>query len=66
MDDDRELCFDFINAATGSVITGSDRVAGYRVADFFTCNWLEASEEELKAGYKGPDIEGIGIRWTLY
>jgi hypothetical protein len=56
----REFCF--INGS-GDDVTGTEEVAGYLVQDFFTCDIRTATDEEIRATYKGPDSEGIGVRW---
>jgi hypothetical protein len=55
--------FRFVDA-DGRDITGTDEVVGYNVQDFFNCDVQGATEQELAAGYKGADSDGIGVRWV--
>lgn len=38
---------------------------GYFVRDYFDCAVDDATAEELATAYKGPDCDGIGVRWGV-
>lgn len=38
---------------------------GYLVKDYFDCDVDDATPEELATAYKGPDSDGIGVRWDV-
>jgi hypothetical protein len=42
---------------------GVRRPDGRLVRDYFDCDLESATLDELRAAYKGPDEEGIGVEW---
>lgn len=67
------ITFTWIDAK-GHDIDGTDAVQGYHVTDFFSNNLEEIEREAadtyemnawLESAYRGPDIDGIGLRWTI-
>ena len=64
--------FRFHDAANRDV-TGTDEVAGYHWADYFgdamedvlAAKSVDDADRLLKAAYKGSDVDGIGVVWTL-
>jgi hypothetical protein len=56
--------FRFTNA-NGTDMTGTDAVAGCRFDDYFaTDRDIDAlTDAELRAAYKGPDWNGVGVVW---
>ena len=63
--------FRFIDRG-GRDVTGTAEVAGYHWADYFgeamenvaQADSVGAADALLHAAYKGPDSDGIGVRWT--
>lgn len=53
--------FEFI-AVTGRRAS-SEETQGYAFRDFFDCDIETATDEELSTYYRGPDCDGIGVRW---
>lgn len=49
----------------------AENTEGYNVHDFFTTDLLaiyktpEQAQEVAEAGYRGPDVDGVGCVWTI-
>ena len=58
---------------SGRDISGTDEVDGYHWADYFDeaiqnvaqADSLGAADALLNSAYKGPDADGVGVRWHL-
>lgn len=56
----------------GRDVSGTDAVAGYNVGDYFDADIEttlmmphDVADATLRAAYKGPDSDGIGLRWSI-
>lgn len=58
----RAIQFRFVNAE-GEDVTGTPDVDGYSIRDYFDTNLARATLEEIRASYRGPDWNGIGVKW---
>lgn len=54
--------FEFVDA-NGKRVSSED-TQGYFFRDFFDCDIGTATAEDLSTYYRGPDCDGIGVRWT--
>ena len=48
---------------SGHDVTGTNTVAGYAFRDFFDCDIQSATDAELGEAYRGPDCDGVEVRW---
>jgi hypothetical protein len=69
------ISFTFVHEPSGRDVTGTEDVAGYVAADYFSSdiaetlrlanNDTDTAEAWLRSAYLGPDSDGIGVHWTL-
>jgi hypothetical protein len=55
--------FRFVDAS-GRWLPDSE-TQGYVVRDYFDCDLETATHDELVTAYKGPDVDGVGVLWTV-
>lgn len=57
-----DILFEFVR--DGRPVPDSETQC-YLFGDYFDCDIRFPTPDDLSTYYKGPDCEGIGVRWTI-